>query len=196
MQGRQLMVYAALMIIGVMNHDPVEAATLTQAQKTAFKNAISGDPAIASCLFVNNFQCIADYYNQQSSPDWWVYKTRLSRTEVVQETSVDGTVFNWTGAGFITRSQGERDAWRELWNSELAVNPSLANVRQAFLDIFSGATQPAPANRTHLAAMARRLASRFEKLFSTGVGSSASPATMTVEGPVSALDVDRALVEG
>ena len=116
---------------------------------------------------------VAVWYNAARSPDYWAWRTKVTKDEYTQKASQDGTTFNWTGTGFITRSQGERDAWVQLFSSTLAVNPSLANVRQAFSDIFSGATAPAPANRAHLMATSRRKMSRAEHLFrsaATGPG--------------------------
>ena len=107
----------------------------------------------------------------------------------VRRADGSGTTFNWTGAGFITRAQGERDAWRELFDVDGWVNPSLTNVRQAFADIFSGGTAPAPANRTHLLAVARRKASRIEKLYATGTGSTGSPGTLVFEGTVTPSEI-------
>lgn len=135
---------------------------------------------------------IAALYNQPASPAFWVWRTRVTRAEYVNQSSVEGTTFAWTGTGFITRSQGERDAFRELFNHEGAVNPSLPSVRQAFTDIFSGTTAPAPANRTHMATVSRRLATRIERLLATGTGSTSVPATMGAEGPITYQDVEAA----
>lgn len=135
---------------------------------------------------------VANFYNANASPDFWVWRTSVGKDELTNSTSVDGTTFNWTGTGFITRNQGERDAWRELFDRDGNCNPSLANVRQAFTDIFSGGTVPAPANRTHLATVSRRKATRFEKLFAAGTGSTASPAVMALEGALTVDDVKRA----
>lgn len=135
---------------------------------------------------------VAGWYSQAAVPDFWVWRSSVTKSELVNSTSTDGTTFNWTGAGFITRSQGERDAWRELFNGSDVVNPSLSQVRQAFADIFSGATAPAPANRTHLLTIARRKALRVEKMFATGTGSTGSPAVMSFEGTISGQDIETA----
>jgi hypothetical protein len=76
-----------------------------------------------------------------------------------------------------------------MFSGSGAVNPSLANVRQAFADIFSGGTAPAPANRTHLLAIARRQATRAERLFATGTVSTATPGFFTFEGAVTTNDL-------
>jgi hypothetical protein len=65
-------------------------------------------------------------------------------------------------------------------------------VRQAFADIMSGSQNSAPAQRTHLTAMAKRAANRIEKLLATGTGSLAVPATMGFVGEVSYQDINEA----
>jgi hypothetical protein len=169
---------------------------LLPSQYAALKAAILADPALAALPADNDGAfAIAEAFKADASPDFWVWRTSVAKNEYTQGASVDGTTFNWTGTGFITRSQGERDAWRELFNgsgiggSSNAVNPSLPSVRQAFADIFSGPTAPAPANRTHMSTVSRRKANRAEKLFATGTGSTGSPATMTFEGSLTYQEV-------
>lgn len=131
---------------------------------------------------------IADAYNVVASPDFWVWKSFVSDTDIYSVTSVDGTTWSWTS--YIGRSQGERDAWRQMVNMAGGLNPALANTRSGIADIFSGAG--GAAQRTHLLALGRRKATRAEKLFSTGTGSTASPAIMGFEGRISADDVQAA----
>lgn len=145
-----------------------------------------------------NFE-VAKLLNLPASPDYWVWRTLVTKVEYTQSTSQDGTTFNWTGSGFIGRSQGERDAWRELFNGTESCNPSLLNVRQAFLDIFSGVMAPAPANRAHLASVSRRRCTRAEKLYAIDTpnsganrGTTGDPDTLVFEGNVSVSDVDAA----
>lgn len=131
------------------------------------------------------------WYNLGSSPDFWVWRTGVTKSEFTNSVSVEGTTFNWVGNGFITRSVGEQTAWSEIFDGGGSVNASLANVRQAFSDIFSG-TGNAAANRTHLLAVARRKATNGEKLFAVGTGSTASPAVMGFEGNVATGDIEEA----
>ena len=157
---------------------------LTPAQLATLKADILADPVLAAIPNTSDGAfAIAELYALPANPDFWVWKTYCSKAEFVQTTGPEGTNFNWVGNGFITRSAGEQAAWREIFNGEFACNPSLANVRQAFADVFSG-TGNAAANRTHLLAVARRKALRIEKLFATGTGSTASPATMVYEGTI------------
>lgn len=161
---------------------------LTTAQKQALKadiiaasdpecQALEASPANSDLAFA-----VAALYNLTASPDHWVWKTKLTKHEAVSETSVDATTFNFPQ--LIARTVQEQFGWQELWNSTLSCNPSLPNVRQGFADVFSGAQAGPTAQRTHLLAMARRKATRVEKLLATGTGSTASPATMGAEGPL------------
>jgi hypothetical protein len=162
-----------------------EAQVLTPAQLTTLKNDITANSDLNALPNTpdGNFE-IARLYNLNPAVDFWVWRTKVSKDELVGSTSVDGTVFNWTGTGYITRAQGERDAFNAIFDGGGFVNPSLVSVRQAFADIFSGNTAPAPANRTHLNTVARRKATRFEKVFATGTGSTASPGSLVIEGRV------------
>ena len=170
--------------------------TLTPVQYVVLADAIrspANNAALGEFITNNDDQAIADWYNDIAIPDYWVFRNPVSRNELTQETSQDGTTFSWVGTGFIGRSAGERDAWRELFDAQGMCNPSLANVVQAFQDIFSGATPPAPANRTHLAAIVRRKATRVELVFAVGVGTVASPSRMATQGPLTYLEVAHAL---
>jgi hypothetical protein len=164
--------------------------TLTQLQ--ALKTEITNDAALNA--YPQNSDgafAIADILNLTAAPDFWVWRTFVAKEEYVSGASVDGTNFSWTGTGFITRSVGERDAWRELFQNG-SCNPSLPNVRQAFTDIFSGGVAPAPANRTHLSAVSRRKATRAEQVLATGTGSTGSPGLLTFEGELTYQDVQDA----
>jgi hypothetical protein len=161
---------------------------LSATQKTTLKTYIDANLSTIPNTEAGAFE-VAAALNVTASPDYWVTRSRVHKSEITNSTSVDATTFNWTGAGFITRSVGERDAWRELFDTNGYTNPSLPNVKQAFIDIFSGATAPAPANRTHIATVCRRKATIAEKVLATGTGTTASPGTMGAEGDVTWADV-------
>ena len=110
--------------------------------------------------------------NAAASPNYFVWKNTLGRHDLTDGSGVDtdgttATAFVWGGStgGYINRSQGERDAFRELFNSTDTCRPSLANVRTALDDIFSGAGAGAQANRAHWRARFRRPCTVVEKLF-------------------------------
>jgi hypothetical protein len=164
---------------------------LTTAQKTTVKADIEGDVVLNA--FPNNSDgafAIAALYNATASPDHWVWRTLVSKNEMTSSTSGDGTTFSFPQ--LIARTVQEQFGWRELFNGTESCNPSLPNVRQGFADVFSGAQAGPTAQRAHLLAMARRKATRIEKLLATGTGSTASPATMGFEGAVSFQDIQDA----
>jgi hypothetical protein len=157
---------------------------------------INGIPTAISAVphGPDNAAAVAAWYNQPAAPDYYVWRTSVTEAEYVGTSGVDvanggaATVWSWTGAGFITRAQGERDAWNRLFVSGFA-NPSLANVRQAFADILSGGTATGPANQNHPPTVSKRKATAAEKLFAAGTGSFGAPATMAFEGSLSYADV-------
>jgi hypothetical protein len=172
----------------------VEAGMMTPAQQATVKADIENTPALNA--FPNNSDgnlAIAQLYNAAASPDFWVWRNAVAKHEVVGQLSRTGTSFVWAGNGFITRSAGELECFNQLFNSSLICDPSQANVRQAFADIFSGAGNAA-LNRTHLDVVSRRKASRIEKLLATGSGldTTAGAGTMGFVGSVSGNDIDLA----
>jgi hypothetical protein len=147
---------------------------LTDAQYLVLKANILADPVLNAIPNTADgaFE-IAAAYNAQALPDFWVWRTAVPQFEIVSTTTADGT--NWSWTSYIGRSQGERDGWREMFADTGSINFARPNVRQGLQDIFSGAG--GAAQRTHLLAIGRRKATRAEKLFATGTGSTASPAT-------------------
>lgn len=151
---------------------------LTSAQLTTLKAAINSDPSLS--VLPNNDDAaftIAAAFNALASPAFLVWRTDIP-TKDIKKAVV------WTE--YVGRTQGERDAF-VLINSNGIVNAADANVRQGFSDIFSGPL--GATTRANLTALAKRDATRAEKLFSTGTGSDASPATMSFEGQLSYRDV-------
>lgn len=161
---------------------------LTANQKTALRNFVQADPILSTIpqTLDGAFE-LALHLQNAASPDFWVWKTSLHEYEITGTTSPDGTVWSWPA--YISRSVAEQNAWVRMFNTSLTVNPSLPNVRQGIADIFSGANNNAPAQRTHLLAMARRKANKLERLFATGTGSTASPGTVTIEGSIGYYEV-------
>lgn len=153
---------------------------------------IAADPGLATLPHNSDGAwAVAQAYNLPAVPDFWVWRTMLAPKEIYETTTSDGTTWSWTL--YINRSPAEQNAWRELTATTGYINAALANTRQGIADIFSGA-QGTP-QRTHLITLARRRASRTEKLFATGQGTTASPATMTFEGPLSPSLVEQAWAE-
>ncbi len=140
--------------------------------KTFFQNDASFSTLRGNVGTANEDRgAIAALFNSETAnANPWVFKTKVTKHEVTNEASIDATSFSYSA--FIGRSQGERDGWREVWNTSLTCDPSLDNVRAAFADIFSGAG--GSAMRTHLLACGRRKATVAERLLTTGFGSGAA----------------------
>jgi hypothetical protein len=125
---------------------------------------------------------IAVAYKAVASPTFTVWKTKVVLGDV-------GKTFNATELAGLTSLNTQRLQNLAAWLQD-GVNPSLAPVRQFFDDIFSGAG--GTNTRTALLALWKRPATRFEKLFATGVGNDANPATLVLEGSVTFQDVENA----
>lgn len=162
---------------------------LTSAQKTTLKNDIAANTATIGGVQIKDIPnnsdgnfIIAGWYSGQASPDFTVWKTNVSVSDI-------GKKFNGTELAGLTTANIERLTCIALYSSG-GVNPSLADQRAFFDDVFSGAggavTRPA------LLALWKRFALRIEKLLSTGTGSDGSPATMGYEGTISGNDVAEA----
>jgi len=125
---------------------------------------------------------IAKLYNLNASPSFTVWKTNVSVKEIGDK--INGNDL----AGLSTLNNTRLQTAVTLAVS--GFNPSLADRRFFFDDIFSGAG--GVTTRANLLALWKRLGSRIEKLFATGTGSDASPATIVFEGPVSFQDIEKA----
>lgn len=156
--------------------------SLTSAQLVTLKNDIAADPVLSLIPKTPDgaFE-VASAYNLTASPDFTVWRSNVSVAEVKKNVV-------WTE--YINNtSVGERDAF-VLMLSNGIIDGSDPNVRQGIADIFSGPQKQT--TRSQLTEVAKRLANRVEKLFATGTGSTASPATMAFEGTLSFNDVLRA----
>jgi len=156
---------------------------MTPAQLQTLKTDILADPALSSQPNTpDGNDAIARAYNANASPDFTVWKTNVTINEV-------GKKFNGTElAGLTTGNQTRLQTLAQYLAG--GVNPSLPDNRAFFDDVFSGAG--GTNTRANLLALWKRLATRAEKLFATGTGSNASPATMTWEGAISYQDVTAA----
>jgi hypothetical protein len=154
---------------------------LTTAQLQALKAEILADAALnAQPNNSDGAFFIAAELNKLASPAFIVWRTNVPTADIKKAVV-------WTE--YIARSQGERDAF-VLINSNFIVNAADANVRQGFADIFSGVT--GATTRANLTALAKRSATRAEKVLATGTGTDATPAVMGFEGELSYQDVQAA----
>lgn len=156
---------------------------LTSAQLVTLKNAIIADPTLnAAPETADGADFIAKEMNKNAAPNFTVWRTVVTINEV-------GNSFNATDLAGLTTLNNTRLQTLAIYLAG-GVNPSLASVRQFFDDIFSGA---GGANtRAALLILWKRLATRAEKLYATGTGSDASPATLTAQGALTFAEVQAA----
>lgn len=166
---------------------------LTTEQLAVLKTAILAetDATFVAARTEGNNTLMAQFYAVEAAPTFYVWRKTLSRHEILTGKSDDGTTFAWAAGAYITRSQGERDAFREMFNSTGSVDPSLASIQAAFADIFSGTG--GAGNRAHITALSRRTVNRGERLFCTGTGSKAVPGAAGYDGTLTSEDVRNAL---
>lgn len=156
---------------------------MTPQQLATLKADILLDPALAAQpMNSDGAFAIALAYNANASPDFTVWKTNVSINEV-------GKAFVGTELSGLTSGNQSR---LQTLAQYLAggVNPSLIDNRNFFDDVFSGAG--GTNTRARLATLWKRPATRAEKLFATGTGTVAVPATLTFEGQLSYQDVEAA----
>lgn len=151
---------------------------LTSAQLTKLKNDInanatviqtgSGPTAIMNIPNTPDTNVdIANWYNLTASPAWTVWRKNVTIVQIGD--NINGGELAGLTANNQTRLQ------TIILLSDQGVNPSLADRRQFFSDIFSGAG--GTITSAQLLALWKRIATNAQKLFSTGTGSDASPAT-------------------
>lgn len=155
---------------------------LTTQQLTALKTYIDTTPELAA--FPNTpdgSYTIAQLLNLPATPEFIVWKSSVSQDEIMQNG------FDWVRVDNL--SIGKARIWEWLFkNSSATFNPSKINVRSGIDECWKG-TAADLAVRAAVYVHCKRPATVLEKLFSTGVGTDASPATAAVEGEISYTDV-------
>lgn len=156
---------------------------LTQAQLLVLKNDILADPTLAAWAATGRMaQEIADAYNLDASPVWYVWRTSVPSDELYN------AIFETNGGLQLDAlTASKRDSLFKLIDRDL--NASIPAAR-ANVDDYCGSQNNLKAT---LQAVQKRNATRAEKLFSSGTGSTASPATMGWEGQLTYQNVDAAL---
>jgi hypothetical protein len=124
--------------------------SLTPAQVTALKAAIQGDANIAGLLVARQDGQIAAYYNAGGAGSIW--RPAIGVSEL-------NTAVVWSE--FILLSQGARDAYFAMTQGG-TVDATNSNIRTGFNSIFTGSV-----SLTNLTALAQRVPTRFEALFTT-----------------------------
>lgn len=165
--------------------------SLTESQLETLKSDIDANPGEFGSIPMgpDGHQQIADVYNVVVAPDFWVFKTSLTRKEVVDamDWATDYATFkdDLPAIEFLlSRGGGE------------PYDPTEPGAREALSAVFAGANS----TRGGLLVAVTRLATRGEKLFAvttTGPGGGdgslqAASAALVVQGNLSGQDVEKA----
>jgi hypothetical protein len=157
---------------------------LTNEQLATLKANILADATLAAWAATGRMaEEIAAEYNKAAAPAFVVWRTAVGPEEW------DDAILGTTGAA--TQLDGLTASKRDslFWALNKTLNPAIPSVRVALED-FCGSQNTLKAT---LAAVQKRNATRAEKLFATGTGSTAAPATLTYEGSITYHDVNAAL---
>lgn len=151
--------------------------SLTTQQLEAIAAAIDADPVLAA--FPNTLDgafAIAAALNLPASPEFIVWRTSVSQSEIMQNG------FAWVEVDSLT--VGKARIWEWMFdNDEAAINPSKANVRDGIVEVWKG-TAAKLAVQAAVFVHCKRAATRLEQILATGTGTTGSPATMGYEGDV------------
>ena len=143
--------------------------SLTPSQLTALKSRVTFDQALAA--FPNNSDGnyeIARLLNLEADPAWVIWRTNVTRREILQNG------FDWTRLDNL--SVGKARIWADIFVDGY-INPSKANVRTGIEAVWVG-TAADLAVRAAVFGRCKANASRILKLFSTGTGTTNSPADL------------------
>lgn len=156
---------------------------MTPAQLQTIKTFILSVPAWAA-LPVNSDTSyfIADELRKDAAPDFIVWKTDVSADEIMRNG------MDWARVDNL--SVGKARIWD--WMTRLgSFNAAKVNVRAGIDAAWVGGAADL-AVRAQVYTHCKRKANILEKLFASGTGSDASPATMAVEGGLSYQEVQAA----
>ena len=151
--------------------------SLTTQQQATLKAFVEADPVLSTYPHNSDGAYeIARLMQAPASPDFIVWRTSVTQDEIM----LNG--FDWTRVDNLT--VGPARVWEWLFNNgNRSINPSKINVRAGIDAVWKGGAADL-AVRAAVYVHCKRSANVLEKLFSTGTGTTASPATMAVEGSI------------
>jgi len=154
---------------------------LTTEQKATLKSFVEGNATLNQIPHsYDGAFALADALTVDVSPAFIVWRTSVSAEEIMSNG------FVWTAVDALTVGKARIWDWMTRYGT---INPSKVNVRQGMADAFGAASAMATGIMPHL----KRNANLLEKLFATGTGTTASPATMVIEGSLSYQEVYEAM---
>jgi len=147
---------------------------MSTAQRATLKTHILATPDLTAAYTNGDLTLLASLLNSSASPSFTLWKSNVTIREVGD--NINGSELAGLSTLNTTRLQ------TVVMLSQFGVNPSLADRRAFFDDIFSGAG--GTTTRAQLLVLWKRLSTRLEKVFATGTGSDAVPAILVIEGPI------------
>ena len=158
---------------------------LTTAQKTILKAAIAAelDPVFVALRQEGGIGQMAEWFNQPSTVVVW--RTSVPKDEI----TMNG--FDWTRLDNL--SIGSARVWDGVfYNAQRITNPAKHNIRAGINAVWKGLAADL-AVRAAVYEHCKRFATRGEKLFATGLGTTIEPSVMGFEGQSTNDDVVRAI---
>lgn len=154
---------------------------MTTTQQATLKAFIENNTTLnALPRNTDGYYDMASLLNKEASPAFIVWKTSVPVDEIMRNG------MDWTRVDNL--SVGKARIWD--WMTKLgSFNPSKVNVR-AGIDAAWVGTAADLAVRASVYTHCKRNATVFEKVFATGTGTDASPATMVLESPVGYQELD------
>lgn len=158
---------------------------LTSQQLQTLKTAINADPALAALpLTSDGAFAIAAVLNLPASPVFWAFRLGIDPAEI-------GRAVNYVAVAAMTTANLQRVSDFLRLNTSAFVGRD--DIKTFLNDTFSGTLGgQGQATRDALDLMLRRQVTRFERLYTTGTGSTASPGALVVEGPLDYQSVEQA----
>lgn len=145
---------------------------LSPTQKEALKTAVQASPDTNQLYVDGNLSGLCDLLNTTDSPAFIVWRPSVAEEEILR---ADG--FDYARVDNL--SVGKARIWEWMFRPG-PINPSKANIRDGIEKTWVG-TAADLAVRAVVLVVCKRSATRFEKIFSTGAGSDASPAVLGVD---------------
>lgn len=179
-----------------MSLNPTQLATL--------KADILADQTLVDWITAGRPNMITAAYNADAAPDFIVWKNQVRTEEVFDSitwsalTPLDTPDGSQDWANRSLSCQGKQFNLQIILTGRQSVSGAKPAIRAGLQDALTNVPSGAGgalvnAGWAAVKAMLSRKATRGEKLFATGTGSVASPATLGVDGPITDADVDFAL---
>lgn len=184
--------------------------SLTSAQAAALKVDYLADAALQT-IFANSpngAQAVADEYNKLATPDFYVWKSAVPTQDIFDAvqwdrytpTDAPDSTAVWLARAVAIRIKQEN---LQTFMFRDAIDASKSGIRSGLRDaviaVPSGASganvSPGGASGATVLEVCRRLASRVEKLLTTGASQTGNTAAdvMGFEGPLTAADFELAM---